>query len=87
MYRNVMETLVESKVDRLWKTHTGCTCDQCREDVIALALNNLPPQYVVSRAGALYVKLAQLKNIQEVETTRQVAAAMRVIGAAPHHDE
>lgn len=87
MYRNVMETLVEAKVDRLWKNHTGCTCDQCRDDVIALALNNLPPQYVATHAGALYVKLAQLENAREVEITHQVAAAMRVIGASPHYHE
>lgn len=87
MYRNVMETLVEAKVDRLWKNHTGCTCDQCRDDVIALALNNLPPQYVVSHAGALFVKIAQLENTREVEITRQVAAAMKVIGESPHHGE
>lgn len=86
MYRNVMEALVEAKVDRLWKNHTGCTCAQCREDVIALALNNLPPKYVVSHAGALFVKVAQLENNHEVEITRQVAAAMKVIGEAPHHN-
>ncbi|HWP51466.1 MAG TPA: late competence development ComFB family protein [Clostridia bacterium] len=57
MYRNVMEELVEDKVDRLWKTHTACTCERCREDVIALSLNNLPPQYVVSDAGAFFVKM------------------------------
>ncbi len=85
MYRNVMETLVEAKTDRLWKNHTGCTCDRCREDVVALALNNLPPQYVVSDAGALFVKVEQLGNSNEVEITRQVAAAMQVIGASPRH--
>lgn len=86
MYRNVMEVLVEEKVDRLWKTHTGCTCARCREDVVALALNNLPPQYVVSDAGALFVKMAQLENSNEVEITRQVAVAMKVICESPHHD-
>ncbi len=87
MYRNVMETLVEAKVDRLWANHTGCTCGLCREDVIALALNNLPPQYVVSHAGALFVKVAQLENAREVEITRQVATAMKVIGASPRHSQ
>ncbi|WMJ83060.1 late competence development ComFB family protein [Oscillospiraceae bacterium LTW-04] len=87
MYRNVMERLVEAKVDRLWKNHTGCTCARCREDVIALALNNLPPKYVVSDAGALFVKMTQLENINEVEITRQVAAAMKVVDESPHHDE
>ncbi len=87
MYRNVMEALVEAKVDRLWKNYTGCTCAQCREDVIALALNNLPPKYVVSDAGALYVKMVQLENINEVEITRQVAAAMKIVDEWPHHGE
>ncbi len=87
MYRNVMETLVEAKVERLWKNHTGCTCAQCREDVIALALNNLQPQYVVSDAGALFVKVEQLGNSNEVEITRQVASAMKVIGESPHHKQ
>lgn len=86
MYRNVMEAFVEAKVDRLWKNHTGCTCSRCREDVIALALNHLQPKYVVSEAGALYVKMEQLENVNEVEVTQQVAAAMKVIGEHPHHD-
>lgn len=86
MYRNVMEALVEAKVDRLWKHNTGCTCARCREDVIALALNHLPPQYVVSDAGALFVKVEQLENANEVEITRQVATAMKVISEHPHHD-
>ncbi|MFV0496583.1 MAG: late competence development ComFB family protein [Candidatus Fimivivens sp.] len=87
MYRNVMENYVEEKVDRLLKNHAGCSCARCREDVIALALNNLPPKYVVSDTGALFVKVTQVDNISEVEITKQVAAAMKVVDESPHHDK
>lgn len=87
MYRNVMEMLVETKVDDLWKTHVGCTCEQCREDVIAFTLNHLPPQYVASSTGELFTKMRHLETKHEFEITKQIAIALKVIGELPHHKD
>jgi len=44
---NVMQTIVEEKVDKYIKMFGLCNCPRCRVDVIALTLSNLPPKYVV----------------------------------------
>lgn len=85
MYRNVMELLVEDKVAEMWKSKSGCQCDQCREDVVALTLNHMPPQYVVSREGELYTKMKHVDVRSEFEITKQIAVAMNIITASPRH--
>lgn len=58
MYKvtNYMEDLVEIKYNKLILNENTCKCKKCRLDVISLALNNLPPKYVVTDKGALYTQ-------------------------------
>ena len=52
-YKNMMENLVEDEYGRA-ASSLGCsTCDICRSDIIAYALNLLPPKYVVTRARCI----------------------------------
>jgi hypothetical protein len=44
---NVMEKLVIQKLDAAFQKFNSCKCDRCRQDVAALALNKLPPKYVI----------------------------------------
>ncbi|MDR0919973.1 MAG: late competence development ComFB family protein [Oscillospiraceae bacterium] len=44
---NVMEKLVIQKLDAAFQKFNSCKCDRCRQDVVALALNKLPPKYVI----------------------------------------
>ena len=37
-----------------------CTCEHCRNDIIAYALNLLPQKYVVSDKGAVYSKITMV---------------------------
>lgn len=55
-YYNAMESLVEEAYDKLRDKLDCCTCEQCRNDIIAYALNQLPPKYVVTIQGAMYSK-------------------------------
>lgn len=43
---NVMEILVEEMVDGLIKQHDGCSCDQCRANIVAISLNGLAARYI-----------------------------------------
>jgi len=43
---NVMEILVEEMVDGLIKQFNGCSCDQCRANVVAISLNGLAARYI-----------------------------------------
>ena len=52
---NVMELLVNELLDEVIAEHQGCTCELCRANVFALALNNLPTRYISDHARLLIV--------------------------------
>lgn len=45
---NLVEQLVADRLDAAFDKFNCCRCDKCRRDVAALALNALPPRYVVA---------------------------------------
>ena len=44
---NIAEVAVRARREEAMKKFKCCTCDRCIKDVTALAVNNLPPKYVV----------------------------------------
>lgn len=46
---NLVEQLVADRLDSAFDKFNCCRCDKCRRDVAALALNAIPPQYVVAQ--------------------------------------
>jgi len=46
---NVMENLILRRVDSVISRFNVCSCDRCRCDICAYALNNLPPRYIVAK--------------------------------------
>ena len=42
-YHNLMEDIVLRHVDSMMAADGGCCCEACRSDVVAYALNHLPP--------------------------------------------
>ena len=86
MVKNVTEILVEQKLDELIKRGEDfCRCTQCREDIIAYALNNLNPHYVSTEQGDLYTKAKVLSINFDVEVTTAVAMAIKLVGENPRH--
>ena len=55
---NLMEQLVTERLDAVFEKFNCCRCDKCRHDVAALALNALPPQYVVAQPEEIPALLA-----------------------------
>lgn len=51
---NVMENLVLKNLNLVMGRFNTCACDRCRCDIVAYALNNLPPKYIVSNANDTY---------------------------------
>ena len=45
---NIMEYLVIDRLDAVFAKFNCCKCDKCKKDVAAIALNKLPPRYVVT---------------------------------------
>lgn len=50
---NVMENIILKHIDEVIAKFNCCRCDRCRRDVAALALNMLPPKYVVASSRSI----------------------------------
>lgn len=84
-YFNVMEKLVVEKLDNLWDTLDNCKCERCRNDIIALTLNQLGAKYVVTPEGELYAKLCTMASGYELEILKAIAKSVRMVKEKPNH--
>lgn len=84
-YINVMQVLVEEKAPKYIKMFGLCDCKRCLEDVIALALNHLPPKYVVMDQGERVPKLTFYEGKYSSDITAQLLKACSKVAERPHH--
>lgn len=84
---NLMEDEVIRIVNKLLKNEKDiCTCEKCKLDIAAIALNNLLPQYVVTKKGELY-KRANNMGIQfEADITKEVTKAIYIVRKRSKHE-
>ena len=66
---NLMENMVLEQLDSVMTRFHSCKCDRCKKDIAALALNKLPPKYVV-------LKKDQIPPDPDRQTSTQVMTAM-----------
>ena len=85
-YRNVMETIVENKLDKMIDMLDCCHCEQCRNDVVAYALNQLPPKYVVTDQGEVYSKLAAMGLQHDADVTAAISMGAAAVKQHPRHN-
>lgn len=84
-YVNMMETFVEETLQLIAPELDCCTCEQCRNDIAALALNRLPPRYVVTEAGGAISK-ADTMRIQHLTDVRTaLIQAAQAVKEHPRH--
>ena len=85
--RNYMEDMVRDKMPAILKTMPDvCSCDQCTMDMMAHALNNCPPKYVVTQKGTIYAKLNVLQSQFDVDVMRAITDAAMIISKSPRHN-
>ena len=84
-YINVMQILVEEKADEYMKMVGICCCDKCRLDVRALALNNLPPKYVVLSERERVPRLTVYESRFASDITAKRIQACKQVMLTPHH--
>lgn len=82
---NVMQALVEDKADKYINMFGLCNCSRCHIDVVALALSNLPPKYVVAKPHELIPRLSMYEQKYSVVVVTQVMSACRKVLDRPHH--
>ncbi len=86
--KNYMETLVLDQLDSvLAKYPDCCKCERCRQDIAILALNHLPPKYISSHKGSLYMKLSTMSMERSIQVVEQLAKAVEMVKKNPHHGE
>jgi len=85
--RNLMEDIVCQRLDEVLagEKEVICHCEQCRLDVTALALNELPPRYVVTRRGETYSKADLLEIQRYVDVVSAITKAVKVVQGKPRH--
>lgn len=84
--RNFMEDAVTYKTNDILKTMNICKCEKCKLDIIAIALNELPPKYVVSQIGELFTKVNELTQQFEVDIESAIVKAAVQVAKNPKHD-
>ncbi len=79
---NVMETLVLRQLDAVIRKFNVCGCDRCRCDIAAIALNLLPPRYVVTQ----HHRMEQvLEEIPQKDVTDALIKAVIKVRSHPRH--
>ena len=83
--KNLMEQVVSQTIDDLKKYHEFCNCPQCRLDISAIALNKVPPRYVVSSKGESYGRAELLAMQEDLDVLSVVLEAVKIVQKNPRH--
>ena len=83
---NCMEITVKEYLDRLLQNSEGCKCEKCRNDMMAIALNNLKPYYVTTELGEVMTKLKNMEQQNETNIIIEVTKAINKVHKSPRHD-
>lgn len=78
---NLMERMVAEKLDAAFDKFHCCKCDKCKKDAAAIALNKLPPRYVVAEKLSLLLEDRQTNT----EVTTAIIQGILIVKAHPRH--
>ncbi|WP_067621230.1 late competence development ComFB family protein [Alicyclobacillus acidiphilus] len=62
-----------------------CKCEQCVDDVLAMALNKLPARYVSTESGRVFVKANYMQPQLQSDVLKELTSAAMVVASHPHH--
>jgi competence protein ComFB len=85
--KNYMEEVVFNQMKEILTDINVCTCEKCLLDIAAIALNTLPPKYVVSEKGMLYSKVDSLGQQFDVDVIAAITRAAVIVKRSPRHNE
>lgn len=84
--QNYMEVLVEETLGKIVSEYPkACICERCKLDMMALALNNLPPRYIVAERGLTHINLEATSAQFNSDVLYAVTRAIELIGMRPRH--
>lgn len=84
--KNLMEDTVEKTLDKVLPTMPNvCSCEECRLDMAAYALNRMKPKYARTDKGAILHRFDTSSAQAEAYILSSVVTAITVISEHPHH--
>lgn len=87
LLRNVTQDIVFEKLDEILKKRPElCNCERCKLDIAALALNALPPRYVVTERGATFSRVNSLDVQISADTVSELTKAIEQVSKEPRHE-
>ena len=84
--RNVSEDLMEMYLDHCMAKSDMCTCNRCRADVKAFALNAFPSHYVVSDFGDAMTRALALSTQFQADIITALMKGILIVKAHPRHE-
>ena len=85
---NVMEQLVDAKLDELLPKSSCCKCQKCTDDIKAIALNRLPAKYVSTDLGELFTRVnSAMEQQNSLDINFAVYSAIEFVSTHPHHPD
>ena len=84
--RNYTEEAVRLCVEKWFHEADICQCESCRLDVMAIMLNNMRPQYVVTDQGAMYAQLSDFDPQHKADLVTNMGLAIRTVKSRPRHE-
>ena len=81
-----MEEVVFYQMKHVLQDIKMCQCDKCQMDIAAIALNELPPKYVVTEKGVLFSKIDALQSQFEIGVTSAIIRAALIVKKSPWHE-
>ena len=89
MVVNYMEEIVRSYLNNLLKTDPAyvniCRCDNCTDDILAKALNNIKPYYITTKKGEIFAEYSSLEIQHQAEVITEVIKAVEFVLNHPKH--
>lgn len=82
---NMMESFVKAKLDCLIEGMDCCKCDECKGDMMAIALNDLPSKYVNTSTGELFSRVDSLMSQNNVDIEIAIIKAVNIVSKRPRH--
>jgi competence protein ComFB len=82
---NVMEEYVQQTLNEVWDSLDCCKCDQCKTDIMSLALNQLKPHYVSTELGKAFVKVNTMSSQFEIDILTAIYEAAKIVKENPRH--
>lgn len=83
---NVMEEMARNTLqDMMQEDYSGCTCEICQNDILAIALNRLPPHYSSRPTGEAYIKARLFADQSKVDMIRELTRAGAIVSSSKRH--